>query len=707
MPLEVSTPIQFVKGVGPTRARMLTKAGIETVGDLLGYRPFRYEDRTNYRAIGELRAGEETVVHSQVVVAGNYTTPRKRVRIFELLVRDQTGSLAVKFFNQPYLDKVFRRGQHVVFFGRVQFDEYSESMSMLNPEYEILDEAGDSGIHTGRIVPVYRRVGKVYTRSLRTILHGLLSQFDEKSLPDSIPPGIRKRYRFPQLIEAYRQVHFPELPESQPRQAFLKALEESATPAHQRLIFDEFFRFQLGLKVIKRRRQLIPKERRIEINPRIRQAIMSILPFHPTAAQKRVVKEIVEDLCSERVMNRLVQGDVGSGKTIVALQALVVTIENGYQTVLMAPTEILAEQHFQTIGAILEHMPYRIGLLTGRVKGKARKEILSAAARKEIDILIGTHAVFQKGVEFDRLGLVVIDEQHRFGVMQRATLMQKGERPDTLVMTATPIPRTLAMTLYGDLDLSIIDELPPGRRPVTTIVKKEASRSEVYSAMKRELAKGRQAYVIYPLVEESEKTDLRAATEMSQHLQEQVFPSLPVGLMHGRLKPEEKEDLMKRFKAGEIRILVSTTVVEVGIDVPNATLMVVEHADRFGLSQLHQLRGRIGRGPEKSYCILMTDGSGTADSYQRLQVMRRTNDGFKIAEKDLELRGPGEFVGTRQSGMPNFRFGNIIRDRKLLRAAELEAENYVDKIVEAADSEEHLARIAETWQDEFGLYEVG
>ncbi len=701
-------PVQYIKGVGPQRAQMLSKAAITTVEDMLLYQPFRYEDRSNYVSILDLTEGQEAVLEAEVVTAGIYTTPMKRVRIFEMIVRDTTGVLPVKFFNQPYLEKVFRKGKQVVLYGVPRRDEYSGQLCLINPEHELVGAGETAAIHTGRVVPVYRKIGRLQSRALRQIVFQILEELEEGTYEELLPGPVVEKFGFPSRSEALKQVHFPVCPAGKPAIDFLADLEARRTPAQQRLIFEEFFLFQLGLKAVKKRRQLVPKERKIEVNKRIREVIKAILPFHPTTAQKRVLKEIVEDLTSLRPMSRLLQGDVGSGKTIVAVQAMVVVMENGFQAVLMAPTEILAEQHYRTVADTLSATGHRVVLLTGKLKGKQRKTVLAEIQSGEAQLVVGTHAVFQKGIQFKDLGMVVVDEQHRFGVLQRSQLMEKGGRPDTLVMTATPIPRSLAMTVYGDLDLSLIDELPPGRRSVQTSVHYEMDREKVYAQLRQQLAKGRQIFVVYPLVEQSEKVDLRAATEMSEYLRKNPFRQYRVGLLHGRLRSEEKEDLMEAFVSGRIHILVATTVIEVGIDVPNATVMVVEHADRFGLSQLHQLRGRIGRGSYQSYCILMTEGPGSAEAIERLDIMRRTNDGFRIAEKDLEIRGPGDFVGTRQSGFPSFAFANIVRDRKWLLLAESEAAKHFRKLSgNLKELDAQLSRLRAEWRERFGLYEVG
>ena len=708
MSVTFDTAIQFVKGVGPRRAEMFSKAGIQTAEDLLKYVPFRYEDRTNFKQIRDLKQDQEVVIQARVAATGRYTTARKKIKIFEMVVEDDTATLQVKFFNQPYLEQVFHKGQKVILFGVPKIDVYASGISMVSPEVEIIGSESDRRIHTGRITPVYRKIGQITTRTLRQIIFQMLADLSDQ-VEDPLPDSVVTRYKFPDRRSAFKEIHFPGLQPGKSRAFSLRELECRRTVSYQRFIFEEFFLFQLGLQITKQRRQSQPKERVICIDKEIRNIIKSILPFHPTVAQKRVLKEIVDDLCSSRVMNRLLQGDVGSGKTIVALQAMIVVVENGYQTVLMAPTEILAEQHFKNLEKYLVDTHYKLALLTSRVKGKDRRSILSQIDKGQVQMLVGTHALIQKGVDFENLGLIVIDEQHRFGVSQRSQLMKKGNRPETLVMTATPIPRSLAMTLYGDLDLSVLDELPPGRHPTKTVVKTEKSRREVYRTLRRELEKGRQAFIVYPLIEESEKLDLRAAKEMAKHLQKYIFEEYKVGLMHGRLKSDEKESLMLRFKEGEIHILVSTTVIEVGIDVPNATLVLIEHAERFGLSQLHQLRGRIGRGHHPGLCILLTEGVHSPEAYKRLRTMSQTSDGFKIAEKDLEIRGPGEFVGTRQSGVPEFLFGNIVRDYRSLELARREAEGYLSHCLDSArkPSVEVLSNLAKWWKEKYGFYDVG
>ena len=708
MPVTLETSVQEIKGVGPRRAEMLAGANIHTVEGLLKYKPLRYEDRTDFRPIGEIEPDQVVVIEGQVSITGCYTTPMKRMRIFEMVVKDDSGSVKVKFFNQPYLGQVFQRGRTVILYGIPRVDEYSQGISMINPEYEILTGGSDEKVHSGRIVPIYRKIGRLTTRTLRQFMFQLLADLPEQ-LDEPLPTSVVRKYKFPDLKSALEEIHFPSPAAGVSKETYLKELDLNQTMAQQRFIFEDFYFFQLGLQLIKKQRETRSKKRSIRIGKGVQARMKSILPFQPTSAQARVLKEIGDDLCSSRVMNRLLQGDVGSGKTIVALQAMVIVIENGYQTALMAPTEILAEQHYHTVCQLLSGTGYRIAFLTGSVKGKGRESVLGHIRSGKTNLIIGTHALIQKRVQFKNLGLVVIDEQHRFGVLQRSKLISKGDLPETLVMTATPIPRSLALTLYGDLDVSILDEMPPGRQPVQTIVKGERNREEVYACVHRELKEGRQAFVVYPLIEESEKVDLRAATEMAKHLQKEVFPDAAVVLMHGRLKVEEKGQLMRRFRAGEIQVLVSTTVIEVGIDIPGATVMVIEHAERFGLSQLHQLRGRIGRGQHPGLCILMTEDLRSQQADERINILCQTQDGFKIAEKDLEIRGPGEFLGTRQSGMPEFLFANIVRDLKLLELARQEAKRHLrhDLKSSALSPQEEFSRFDEWWRQRYGLYHVG
>jgi ATP-dependent DNA helicase RecG len=556
-----------------------------------------------------------------------------------------------------------------------------------------------AAIHVGRRVPVYRKLGEFRTKRLREIMHAVLARVADESIPETLPPDLITRQKLIDRAEALRRIHFPS--EDVP----LAEYEIARSPAHLRLIFEEFFWVALALAVRRAERVKEPKGAVVELDERVRRSLAEVLPFELTAAQERCVRRILDDMTSDAPMNRLLQGDVGSGKTIVALLAMLAALENGYQAALMAPTEILAEQHARNIKRMLARTPYRVELLTGSLRAAEKRRLHKDIAAGEVNLCVGTHALIQEAVEFVKLGIVVIDEQHRFGVLQRAALRERGYNPDVLVMTATPIPRSLAMTVYGDLDVSVIDELPPGRTPIKTVVCGEDQRGGVYKGVEREVGQGRQVYVVYPLVEESEKMDLKDATRMYEHLRDRVFPTFQIGLLHGKMKPAEKDEVMRRFVSGEIQILVATTVVEVGVDVPNASLMIIEHAERFGLSQLHQLRGRVGRGAEQSFCVLLTADRQTAVARERLGIMEETTDGFRIAEKDLEIRGPGEVMGTRQSGVPTFRVGNLVRDVRLLEEARREADYYLTARRRTRETSQLVARVRADAR--FGLASVG
>jgi ATP-dependent DNA helicase RecG len=703
--IALETPLQYLKGVGPRRAADLQRVGLATVEDLLYRFPIRYEDRGSFATISSLRPGMAASVAAEVVGCGVRPTRRPRFKIFELLVRDVTGSLRAVFFNQPFLNDVFRPHQRVILFGKLELTPHG--LQMQNPQYEILKADGDAPgepsaddedtLHTGRIVPVYEKTGSLTPKMQRAIVHRALAEMPAE-LPDPLPPDVRARQKLVERRPAIHDVHFP--PESTP----IASLNAFRTAAHRRLIFEEFFLFQLGLVLRKQRAEADRKTRSAVVNDDIRESARRILPFRLTGDQKKAIKEIVDDMQRPQPMNRLLQGDVGSGKTIVALIAAVVAMENRFQVAFMAPTEILAEQHFITIRKLLESSRFRVALVTGSTPAKKRREIQAELSGGSIHLVVGTHALVEDPVGFRELGLVIIDEQHRFGVLQRASLRSKGLHPDVLVMTATPIPRTLALTTYGDLDVSVMREMPPGRTPIRTTARPEDRRDEIYSFLRTQIDEGRQAYIIYPLVEESEKVDLKAATEMADHLSQDVFPEYRVGLLHGRMKQEAKERVMGAFTRRELDILVSTTVVEVGVDVPNATVMLVEHAERFGLSQLHQLRGRVGRGAHQSYCILLYQYPLTDEGRERLKALTETTDGFEIAERDLALRGPGDFFGTRQSGMPTLRVGDLLRDHTIMEEARREA-------VAALDDERQaqtLAAFVDTaWEQRFGLVGVG
>jgi ATP-dependent DNA helicase RecG len=733
--LDLSTEVKFVKGVGPRIAEWLEQKNISTVEDLLYYLPFRYEDRLNPRGIGELRAGEMATVIAEVRNSAVFRT-RNGMPIFELVAGQGRSTLKCIWFHGEYLRDRFKPGQLVALYGKVEEGWKSRGLQINQPQFEILSDAGGGegelalenakdieSLEVGRIVPIYESAAnnKLTSRWFRRIIYGALQNLAAQ-IPDGLPPSLCRRLQLLDRRLAFEQVHFP------PEGEAFTALQNHATPAHKRLIFEELFFLEVGLE-LKRRKMRERPGISFALTEGVRQSLKKILPFKPTAAQRRVLGEIAHDMQHPSPMRRLLQGDVGSGKTIVALQAAVIAIENGYQVAFMAPTEILATQHYFSARHILEDVAgYRILLLTGSLDEDMKRSARRHIARGDVHLVIGTHALIQEKVEFNKLGLVIVDEQHRFGVMQRFKLMKKGDaEPDTLVMTATPIPRTLALTLYGDLDTSILDEMPPGRTPITTRKISDQRADEVWDFVRKQVKLGRQAYVVYPVIEGApaeqqemefaaepagsrSKTGLKAALHMYDELRKKVFPDLRVGLLHGRLSPEEKEQTMHRFKAGEIDVLVSTTVIEVGVDVANATVMVVEHAERFGLSQLHQLRGRIGRGAAKSYCVLMTGGKVSPEGERRLNQMVRTQDGFEIAELDLELRGPGDFFGTRQAGMPGLRIANILRDRNLLELAKVEAAKLVeekDPEISSDDRKRVMQHLRQHWQRRYGLVEVG
>ena len=729
--VELTTPVQYVKGIGPKMAEILATKGIATVGDLLHYLPFRYEDRLNPRGIAELRPGEMATVIAEVRNSGLFRT--RRMPIFQLTVGQGRSRLKCLWFNATYLQDKFKPGELIALYGKVEQDQRGE-LQIMQPQFEMLgggdgaEEKAAASLEVGRIVPIYESAGqgRVTARWFRRVIRTALDDLTPE-LAETIPAAVRERLALVSPREALWKVHWPEAGES------FEDLQSSRTPAHIRLIFEELFFIELGLEM---KRQQLKTETGIafRLDDRVRQAIKKILPFHPTAAQKRVLKEIADDMQKPYPMRRLLQGDVGSGKTIVSFQAAIIAIENGYQVALMAPTEILAQQHYFSARRILENAGYRIVLLTGSLEADRKREIRRHIAQGNAQLVIGTHALLEEKVEFAKPGLVIVDEQHRFGVLQRLKLMKKsGERedegraslgadegvrrstntvgePDVLVMTATPIPRTLALTLYGDLDISVLDELPPGRTPIVTRRITDDRSTEVWDFVRKQVAKGHQVYVVYPVIAESEETELKAAIKMYRELSGKIFSDLKVGLLHGRLDADLKDQVMRMFQKGELQILVATTVIEVGVDVPNATVMVIEHAERFGLAQLHQLRGRIGRGAAKSFCILMTGGKVTEEGERRLDAMVRTNDGFQIAELDLELRGPGEFFGTRQAGLPNFRVANLIRDRQLLELAKREAAAVMagpNSEVTQVEISRALVALRTRWQRTYGLVEVG
>lgn len=696
----------YVKGVGPARAKMLEAKGLHTVEDLLTYSPFRYEDRSNVKPISELAVGETATVLAEVRSARAPGFQKKRLGLFEAVFTDGSRvSLLGKWFHGGYLADVLQPGTRVALFGKIEFDGYSGSVMIMHPEFEILrddDDPDTTGLHTGRIVPVYEAAGKVSTRAIRSIVWKVLESMPSR-MEDPVPAAVRDKLQLPDRWQAIRDMHFP------PSGTDLRLLNNFRAAGQQRLIFEEFFWLETGL-TLKKNEARFQRGIAFELTDKVREQIKRMLPFRPTGAQKKVLKEIAEDMATPHPMYRLVQGDVGSGKTLVAAESAIIAIENGYQVAVLAPTEILATQHYFYFKRLLEPLGYQIVPLTGSNTAKEKASIKRAlAAGTFIQMAVGTHALLEPDVEFGNLGLAIVDEQHRFGVEQRQKLMAKGragQHPDVLVMTATPIPRTLALTLYGDLDVSIIDELPPGRKPIVTKHAKQDRIEQVWSFVRREIDAGRQAYVVYPLIEESETQSMKAAQKMHEHLSTVVFPDLKVGLLHGKLAQDAKEAAMDAFKRGETQILVSTTVIEVGVDVPNASVMVIEQAERFGLSQLHQLRGRVGRGAEQSYCILVTEKLGDI-ARERIRTMTESTDGFHIAEMDLKLRGPGEFFGTKQSGLPAFRLGNIIRDKEILELARTEAGEFVGNPPSQGELQKAIRYLQDHWQRRYGLVQVG
>ncbi|NOX38487.1 MAG: ATP-dependent DNA helicase RecG [Calditrichaeota bacterium] len=651
-------PIQYVKTVGEKRARALETVGIYTVEDLLEYRPRRYLDRSNVVPISQVKVDEEVTVTGEVIQVEVVRRGRRRLRV---QIYDRTGVLEGIWFHQiEVFSRIFQVGMTVAFSGKVT---RFKGWQMVHPDFDIISEKG-APIHTGQIIPLYpsgealRKVG-FSSYGIRRLVHLALERY-QSAVPETLPTYLIERYRLLPRAMAYRQMHFPES-------------ETLLHQAYRRFKYEELFYMELLMALRKRVYQSPVTGLTMSIQNDVLKRIVDSLPFQLTGAQRRVLREIYQDLKSGHPMNRLLQGDVGSGKTVVALLTMLMAISAGYQAALMAPTEILAQQHYFSIKEMLKPFDVRVGLLIGSLKAAEKARMHQAIRQGEVDLVIGTHALIQEPVEFHRLGVVVIDEQHRFGVLQRAELIEKGQNPHVLVMTATPIPRTLALTLYGDLDVSIIDELPPGRQPITTVWRTEDRLPRIYDFIRERVKQGEQAYIVYPIIEESEKIDLKAATVAFENLQQKVFPEFKLALLHGRLKMEEKEHIMQQFKEGKIQILISTTVIEVGVDVPNATIMLIEHAERFGLSQLHQLRGRVGRGARKSYCILVTPAEISEVARQRMRAMEATTDGFKIAEEDLRLRGSGEFFGTRQHGLPDLRYADLVADAKIVEAARKDA----------------------------------
>jgi len=657
--------IQEVKGVGPQRARLLVKLGISTIRDALLYLPFRYEDRSRLISVSELRPGNVETVMGKVASCNILRRRGKKISIVEAILHDDGSYLKVKWFNQPFMQKHVALCRSMVVYGRVKENNRGmPPLEMENPEYEFLSDDADSQIHTNRVVPVYRITEGISQKQFRKVMFTLVQEH-ATAVEDPVPHHIIARNDLPGLGESLRELHFPESASN------IVALNSGRSRYHRRLAFDEFFFFALGIAVLKRRRQ---REHGISFRPAgyLKRDLLKLLPFTLTAAQQRVMEQIGSDMKEPYPMNRLLQGDVGCGKTVVAFAAMLDAVECGYQAALMAPTEILAEQHHLTIRGMIEQLGLSGDLRTGGSGAREKERPGECTA----DIIVGTHALIQERLTFRKLGLVVIDEQHKFGVMQRALLRKKGVNPDVLVMTATPIPRSLALTLYGDLDCSVIGEMPPGRQRIATTWVSAERKEEIFAVLKQEIGRGRQAYVIYPAIEESEISGLRSVIQGKEAF-ERKLPEYRIGMLHGRMKPEEREQIMKRFRMRDIDILICTTVIEVGVDVPNATVMLIVHAERFGLSQLHQLRGRVGRGADRSRCILIVYPPVSEEARRRLNVLVQTNDGFRIAEEDLSIRGPGEFLGTRQAGLPDLKNADLTRDAAILGSAGQEASDLI------------------------------
>ena len=690
----------YIKGVGPARAAMLEAKGLATIEDLLAHAPFRYEDRRNVKTIGQLAVGEMATVMAEVRSAKSTKFRKSKVGMFEATFGDGSSiGLIGKWFHGGYLEDVLKPGVRVALYGKVEFDTYNGAISMMHPEHEILQADEDEmGLHTGRIVPVYEAAGKVSTRVLRMIIHRILETLPR--LEDPLPKEILDRLKLPERWTALREMHFPS------GDSDVRLLNAFRSPAQFRAIFEEFFWLECGL-ALKKNKARLQVGIGFALTDRVREQIKAMLPFKPTGAQKRVLGEIAGDMSRPHPMYRLLQGDVGSGKTLVAAETAIIAVENGYQVAVLAPTEILATQHYLYFKKLFHKLGYTVGLLTGSLSAKDKASWKKLLAAGLIPVMVGTHALLEDDVQFKKLGLAIVDEQHRFGVEQRMRLVEKaGIAPDVLVMTATPIPRTLALTIYGDLDVSVIDELPPGRKAIQTKNIPEDRVESAYSFMKSQIDLGRQAYVVYPVIEESETNAMKAAQKMHEHLSQVVFPDVSVGLLHGKMAADDKEAVMEQFKKGEAKILVSTTVIEVGVDVPNATVMVIEQAERFGLAQLHQLRGRVGRGGEQSYCILVT-GKLSDTGRERIRTLVESNDGFYIAEMDLQLRGPGEFFGTKQSGLPALRIGNIIRDKEILEVARSEATSFIGNEEGREEIKRVVEYIRDHWQRRYGLIQIG
>ncbi|OOP56503.1 MAG: ATP-dependent DNA helicase RecG [Candidatus Brocadia carolinensis] len=680
--------VQYLKGVGPRKAEIFGKLGVHTIRDMLFYFPRDYKDRTRIQKISDAVIGAEITIQGKVLGV-QARMARSRKNVLEVFVGDGTGSIAATWFNQPFLTNKFHVGDRVFLHGKVGAYKY---LQLLSPEYEIVQD-DEANAKEGSIVPVYPLTEHMSQTHFRKIMKEAVHLF-AAGIDEIFPQEIIRKNQLLPINDAIVNIHFPET-------------FESLKHARFRLVYDELFTLELAMALRKRG---IKEETGIsfKVGANVDSHIRKLIPFTLTNAQERVIQEITGDMRSNKPMNRLLQGDVGSGKTVVAIYAILAAIANGYQTAFMAPTEILAKQHFHTMQRYLARSHVRTHLLTGDTNLRQKKNSLEQIKTGQVDLIVGTHALIEETVQFHQLGLVVIDEQHKFGVVQRLKLKKKGVCPDVLIMTATPIPRTLSLTLFGDLDFSLLDEMPPGRTPAKTIWVTQDRENQAYDFIKGEIAKGRQAFIVYPLVEDSESFDLKSAVTEAKRLQSEVFPSHQVGLLHGQMKSSEKDKVMVDFKEKKYDILVSTVIIEVGIDIPNATVMVIVHAERFGLSQLHQLRGRIGRGSEQSYCLLFGNPNSSV-SNERLKIMTSTCDGFKIAEMDFRLRGPGEFFGTRQHGLPELRISDLIKDFPILKKAHSDAFELVSNDPQLT-LDTHLRmreRVLETFKDRFELVNIG
>ena len=666
--------LQYIKGVGPKRALLLEKLGLMCIEDCLFFLPFRYEDRTLVKKIADLVPGERVTFTGEIMLAETQRIGRRR-KILEMHIQDETGTTSAKWFRfrEPYMAEKFPVGSRVILSGKPEINRYLGSgLEIIHPDMEVISVKENETPEIGKLIPVYHSTEGLHVKTLRTILKRVV-ETHAFLVNEILPDEIIRRHKFPSRSEALHQVHLPA------NDISAKDLDHFRTPAQRRLIFEEFFLIQVGLAFKRQRIQkTVRSGRAFKTRGPLIGKFMKLLKFELTQAQKRILGEIMDDLEQDKPMNRLVQGDVGSGKTVAAVICLLTAVENKSQCAFMVPTEILAEQHFLNIRPYCQQLGVSIELVTSALPAKEKKIIQQKIQEGNIQIVIGTHALIQKTIQFKNLGLAIIDEQHRFGVLQREAIGKKGGHPHILVMTATPIPRSLALTLYGEMDVSFLDEFPPGRQPIATQLFFEPKRDQAYAILREEADKGRQVFVVCPLIEESEVLDLKTAIEVQETLQNQLFPDLTICLLHGKMKKEERQRIMADFLAGKINVLVATTVIEVGIDVPNATLMIIEHAERFGLSQLHQLRGRVGRGRHASQCLLIATPSLSEEGKARLEAIQKSNDGFVIAEEDLKIRGPGDFMGTRQSGMPILRVANLIRDIKILEAARKEAFKLLD-----------------------------